>query len=47
MLTSLKMQEMLIAEPNQRHGPRTSYHDQVFEQEINELINITQSHYEA
>lgn len=29
-----------------RRGSR-SYFDDVFEQEINELINITQSHYEA
>ena len=29
-----------------RHGPR-NYHDDVFEQEINDLINITQIHYEA
>lgn len=29
-----------------RQGEK-NYHDQVFEQEINDLINITQSHYEA
>jgi leucyl-tRNA synthetase len=30
-----------------RQGPRDSYHDRVFEEEINDLIDITQSHYEA
>jgi leucyl-tRNA synthetase len=30
-----------------RHGPKNSFHDKVFEQEVNNLINITQSHYEA
>ncbi|KAF8153999.1 hypothetical protein B0H34DRAFT_662062 [Crassisporium funariophilum] len=39
-------EEMIKDEPNLRHGPR-NYHDQVFEQEVNELINITNSHYEA
>ncbi|KAF9006956.1 hypothetical protein BDQ17DRAFT_1351152 [Cyathus striatus] len=29
-----------------REGPR-NFHDQVFENEVDELINITQSHYEA
>lgn len=28
-----------------RHGPRT-YHDKVFEEEVNDLINITKGHYE-
>ncbi len=37
---------MVNDQANLRHGPRT-YHDQVFEQEINDLINITQSHYEV
>lgn len=32
--------------PNMRQGPR-NYHDSVFEHEVNELINITQGHYEA
>ncbi|KAJ7284737.1 hypothetical protein C8J57DRAFT_1289471 [Mycena rebaudengoi] len=40
-------EEMVNDEPNLRHGPKDSYHDIVFEQEINDLINITQSHYEA
>ena len=31
---------------NLRSGPRT-YHDDVFEHEMNELINVTQGHYEA
>lgn len=39
-------EEMFSAEANLRHGPR-NYHDEVFLQEINDLINITQSHYEA
>lgn len=38
---------MIKDEPNLRRGPRDSYHDKVFEQEINELINITQTHYEV
>ena len=29
-----------------RRGQK-SYHDEIFENEINDLINITQSHYEA
>jgi leucyl-tRNA synthetase len=40
-------QEMIKEEPNMRQGPRDSYHDRAFEDEINELINITQTHYEA
>ncbi|KAK7055247.1 hypothetical protein R3P38DRAFT_3385345 [Favolaschia claudopus] len=40
-------EEMLKEAPNLRQGPKTSYHDKVFEHEINDLINITQSHYEA
>ncbi|KAJ6614647.1 hypothetical protein B0H10DRAFT_2263133 [Mycena sp. CBHHK59/15] len=40
-------EDMVKDEPNLRHGPKDSFHDQVFEQEINDLINITQSHYEA
>ena len=39
-------QDMIKDDMNLRHGER-NYHDEVFEQEINELINITQSHYEA
>jgi len=38
-------EEMIKEEPNLRHGPRT-YHDKVFEEEINDLINITKGHYE-
>ena len=37
---------MVKDQANLSHGPRT-YHGQVFEQEINDLINITQSHYEV
>ncbi|KAJ7222478.1 hypothetical protein GGX14DRAFT_428848 [Mycena pura] len=40
-------QDMIKDEANLRHGPKDAYHDVVFEHEINELINITQSHYEA
>ncbi|KAI0063343.1 leucyl-tRNA synthetase [Artomyces pyxidatus] len=29
-----------------RTGPRNSYHDKVFEEEVNNLINITNTHYE-
>ncbi|KAF9463322.1 leucine-tRNA ligase [Collybia nuda] len=39
--------DMVKDAPNMRQGPRNSYHDLVFEQEVNELINVTQSHYEA
>ncbi|KAF8133142.1 hypothetical protein K438DRAFT_1947775 [Mycena galopus ATCC 62051] len=39
--------EMVQDEPNLRHGPKNLYHDLVFEQEINDLINVTQLHYEA
>ncbi|KAF9496052.1 leucyl-tRNA synthetase [Pleurotus eryngii] len=39
--------EMVKDKDNLRHGPKDSYHDKVFEHEINDLINITQSHYEA
>jgi leucyl-tRNA synthetase len=38
---------MIKDEGNLRRGDRNSYHDRVFEEEINDLINITQSHYEA
>ena len=29
-----------------RTGPKDSYHDKVFEEEINHLINVTKEHYE-
>ena len=29
-----------------RTGPKDSYHDKVFEDEINNLINVTKEHYE-
>ncbi|KAF9477975.1 Nucleotidylyl transferase [Pholiota conissans] len=38
-------EDMVKDQANLRHGPR-NYHDQVFEQEINGLINTTQTHYE-
>jgi leucyl-tRNA synthetase len=37
---------MVKEEPNLRHGPQDSYHDQVFKNEIDDLINITQGHYD-
>ncbi|KAJ7670528.1 leucine-tRNA ligase [Mycena rosella] len=40
-------EEMVKDEANLRHGPKNLYHDLIFEQEVNDLINITQSHYEA
>lgn len=42
----MPLQETLKEEASLRHGDK-SYHDKVFEQEINELVNITQSHYAA
>ncbi|TFK29069.1 leucine-tRNA ligase [Coprinopsis marcescibilis] len=38
--------EMVKDQANLRTGEK-NYHDTVFEQEVNDLINITQSHYEA
>ena len=29
-----------------RTGPKDSYHDKVFEEEINNLINVTKEHYD-
>jgi hypothetical protein len=37
---------MVNDKANLRHGPR-NFHDDVFENEMNDLINITQGHYEA
>ncbi|CAK5271807.1 unnamed protein product [Mycena citricolor] len=39
-------EEMIKDQATLRTGKKGSYHDVVFEQETNELINITQSHYE-
>ncbi|KAF8064193.1 hypothetical protein FPV67DRAFT_1584778 [Lyophyllum atratum] len=39
-------EDMVKDEKNLRRGPRI-YHDDVFEHEMNELINVTQSHYDA
>ncbi|KAJ3773317.1 hypothetical protein FB446DRAFT_733499 [Lentinula raphanica] len=39
-------EEIIKDEVNLRHGP-FNYHDLVFENEINDLINITQGHYDA
>jgi leucyl-tRNA synthetase len=39
------LQEMIKDQSNLRNGPRT-YHDKVFEEEVNDLINITKGHYE-
>lgn len=30
-----------------RQGPKNSYYDRVFEEEIIDLVNITKSHYEG
>jgi leucyl-tRNA synthetase len=38
---------MFKDESNLRTGPKNSYHDRVFEEEIVDLINITKSHYDA
>ncbi|TDL26973.1 leucyl-tRNA synthetase [Rickenella mellea] len=40
-------QEMFKDDSNMRHGPAKSYHDLIFENEINELISITKEHYDA
>lgn len=37
---------MVKDDANLRRGDK-NYHDKVFEHEINELINVTQGHYEA
>ena len=39
-------EDVVKDEASLRHGP-WGYHDEVFEHEVNELINVTQSHYEA
>jgi len=39
-------EEMVKDQANLRHGLR-NYHDQVFENEVSDLTNITQSHYEV
>ncbi|KAF5392068.1 hypothetical protein D9757_003334 [Collybiopsis confluens] len=39
-------EEMTKDEATLRHGPR-NYHDDIFVNEVNDLINITQSHYDA
>ncbi|KAG6334276.1 hypothetical protein ID866_4816 [Astraeus odoratus] len=40
-------EEMLKDDSKLRHGPKNSYHDRVFEEEIVDLVNITKTHYEA
>jgi len=45
-LISLPFQDTVAESANLRHGPH-NYHDRAFEEEIKDLINITQSHYEA
>ncbi|ESK89942.1 leucine-trna ligase [Moniliophthora roreri MCA 2997] len=40
-------EDMLKDQSGMRTGPRDSYHDKVFEHEINDLINITKSHYDS
>jgi hypothetical protein len=39
-------QEMTKEGAGLRTGPKNSYHDKVFEEEINNLINITNEQYE-
>ncbi|RXW18839.1 hypothetical protein EST38_g7007 [Candolleomyces aberdarensis] len=39
-------EDMVKDQANLRTGPR-NYHDTVFENEVNDLINVTHSHYEA
>ena len=39
-------QEMMKEGAGLRTGPKNSYHDKVFEEEINHLINITNEQYE-
>lgn len=39
-------QEMMKEGAGLRTGPKNSYHDKVFEEEINNLINITKEQYE-
>jgi leucyl-tRNA synthetase len=39
-------QEMTKDAAGLRTGPKDSYHDKVFEEEINNLINVTKEHYE-
>ncbi|KII84124.1 hypothetical protein PLICRDRAFT_179802 [Plicaturopsis crispa FD-325 SS-3] len=40
-------EEIVQTLPNLRQGPLTSYHDRIFDEEINDLINITQASYDA
>lgn len=39
-------QEMIKEGAGLRTGPKDSYHDKVFEEEVNNLINITKEQYE-
>lgn len=45
-ILSLCLQDMVKDQASLRTGER-NYHDTVFENEVNDLINITHSHYEA
>lgn len=38
---------MIKGDAKLRTGPEKNYHDIVFEEEVNDLINITKGHYEA
>jgi leucyl-tRNA synthetase len=38
---------MMSQGANLRQGPKDSYHDRVFEEEIYYLIQTTQTHYDA
>ncbi|KAG7088680.1 hypothetical protein E1B28_012651 [Marasmius oreades] len=45
--TLLAWCEDMLKDHSLRNGPRNSYHDKVFEHEVNELINITKGHYDS
>lgn len=45
-LLTFFVQDMIKDAASLRQGARNSYHDQVFEHEVNDLINTTQGHYE-
>ncbi|KAH7909984.1 hypothetical protein BJ138DRAFT_1127238 [Hygrophoropsis aurantiaca] len=40
-------EEMINDQSSLRKGAQDSYHDRVFEEEVNDLINVTKGHYEA
>ena len=46
MILIALLQEMIKEGAGLRTGPKDSYHDKVFEEEINNLINTTKEQYE-